>query len=214
MAELIDISSWGWLTWLYIAAIAWILFTYVRYLIEGDIPNLNIEIRSGATAIVVALVVRTFVAKASVISRDSADLITTLREGDGIIETKTGYLVTDPERGDLVEFRLPTWGELISRVIGLPGEWVEIEGGVVRIDGTVLPEPYVLVRPSYSFSGRVPDGCYFLLPDRRAGETVLTAGSQTWGVVRKQDLIGRIGFVFWPPRRIGPIGKPSYPSVH
>jgi signal peptidase I len=157
MAALSYISPWEWVTC--IVVIAWTLFVWARYLIEGDIPNLNGEIHSSATIIAVTLVVGTFVVQALKIPRDTEGLISTLREGDRIILTKTDYLVTEPERGDLIEFRLPTWGELVSRVIGLPGEWVEIDGGVVRIDGTVLPEPYVLLRPSYSFRGRVPDGC-------------------------------------------------------
>jgi signal peptidase I len=213
MAALIDISSWGWVRWISIIFFAWTLFTYARYLIEGDIPNLNAEIRSGSTAIVVLLVVRMFVVEGLSVPRETEDMFTAFVEGDHVIVTKTDYLVTEPERGDLVYFRLPEWGELVSRVIGLPGESVEIDGGVVRIDGRVLPEPYVLLRPSYSFRGAVPDGYYFLLPDRRAGAN-MRAGSQTWGVIRKQDLIGHIRFVYWPIRRMGMIRNPSYSLVY
>jgi signal peptidase I len=181
-----------------------------RYLIEGDVPSLTTSIRQAGSILASILVISTFVVQAYFIPRDTADIFSTLLEGDRIVVTKTDYLVVAPKRGELVQFRLPSWGELISRVIALPGELVEIDEGTVRINGEALHESYVLVRPSYSFHGRVPHDCYFVLPDRRAGATVLTAGSQHWGFVRRKDFVGRVRFVYWPLRRIGSVPIPSY----
>jgi signal peptidase I len=114
------------------------------------------------------------------------------------------YRFAQPERGDIVAFRHERTGQslYLKRVIGLPGDRIEIDRGAVRVNGATLPEPYVRYADGRSFAGIVvpPDG-YYVLGDNRPESD----DSRAFGVVLKRDLVGRAMFAIWPPAHVGAV---------
>lgn len=114
------------------------------------------------------------------------------------------YRFSEIHRGDVVVFWYPrdTAKSFIKRVIGLPGDLVEIRRGQVIVNGERIDEPYL--RPEYrdreSF-GRVivPPGHYFVLGDHRNSSN----DSRNWGFVPRQLIYGKAIFSYWPVSRIG-----------
>ena len=95
-------------------------------------------------ALLVALVIRTFVLAHFVV--DGTSMVTTLHDGDRVFVNKLSYRLDDPSRGDVVvlhEFEGRRSRDLIKRVIGLPGEEIEMRSCQVLIDGRLLEEPYL-----------------------------------------------------------------------
>ena len=103
----------------------------------------------------------------------SASMENTIMTGDRVIGSRLSYLFSEPERGDIIIFRYPLDEKVyyVKRLIGLPGETVDIVGGKVYINGSTEPldEPYLKeeMRPEQSMHFEVPEGCYFFLGDNR-----------------------------------------------
>ena len=113
-----------------------------------------------------------------------------------MILVKAAYWCTDPARGDVIVFRYPLdpQREFVKRVIGLPGETIECKGGVVYIDGKPIAEPYVQ-GTTYDFAAtEVPEGFYFVMGDNRQN----SSDSRSWGLLPRENIVGRVCFVFWP----------------
>lgn len=156
-----------------------------------------------AVALLVAFVVRTFVIAHFVVEGES--MFSTLDTGDRVFVNKLSYRLHDPNRGDVVVLHQITGAserDLIKRVIGLPGENVEMRNCTVLIDGRVLNEPYLdpdVVTPTdcggdYVLDGVVPDDHVFVMGDNRGG----SQDSRVIGPVNDDDLVGRAFVVFWP----------------
>ena len=128
---------------------------------------------------------------------DGSSMEPSLQNGEFVIVSKLNYRFGEPERGDVVVFDFPRniTQEYIKRVIGLPGETVQIEDGVVSIDGQPLQEPYQFEPPSYQGTWEVPEGTLFVLGDNRNN----SSDSHTWGMVPLENVIGEALFVYWPP---------------
>jgi signal peptidase I len=114
------------------------------------------------------------------------------------------YRVEPIRRGDIVVFRCPVdpSKSYIKRVVGLPGEWVEIKEGRVQINGQRLDEPYLspadVDQQSYP-PVRVEPDHYYVLGDRRG----FSNDSRVWGTVERRLIYGKAVFVYWPLRQIG-----------
>ena len=111
---------------------------------------------------------------------------------------------SNPQRGDIIAFYYNN-KVLIKRVIGLPGEWVNIDGsGNVYINGELLDEPYITDRAlgdcSITLPYQVPDGRYFVLGDR---STSRDSRSTLVGPVSEEQIMGRVTLRIWPLNRIG-----------
>ena len=124
---------------------------------------------------------------------------------DRVFVNKLSYRLHDPNRGDVVVLHQVTGAserDLIKRVIGLPGESVEMRNCAVLIDGRVLNEPYLdpeVVTPTdcggdYALDGVVPDNHVFVMGDNRGG----SQDSRVIGPISEDDLVGRAFVVFWP----------------
>ena len=107
-------------------------------------------------------------------------------------------------RGDLVVFQFPLdrSQSYIKRVIGIPGDQVEIDDGVVSVNGVRISEPYVPdeYRDHISLLRRtVKPGQYFVLGDHRSSSN----DSRMWGQVERADIYGKAVFIYWPLTRMG-----------
>jgi signal peptidase I len=132
------------------------------------------------------------------------------RVADRVIANRLVYRFHAPRRGDIVVFEAPARvsaacsasGTFVKRIVGLPGEKLTMRNGFVSIDGVSLSEPYL--RPGYRGResgdwGRIPSDSYFVLGDNRT----MSCDSRRWGVLRRDDIIGRADVTYWPPTRIG-----------
>jgi signal peptidase I len=128
-------------------------------------------------------------------------------EHQRLLVNKVVYNIHDPERGDVIVFRPPNYqrDSYIKRIIGLPGEYVEMKDGQVFIhhpDGSVvtLDEPYVKEPANRSYvSGIIPPGEYFVLGDNRNN----TNDSRNGWMVPIEDIIGKAWLSIWPPDKWG-----------
>lgn len=138
---------------------------------------------------------------------DGHSMVPTFQDGEFVIVDKISYHFTDPERGDIVVFHYPRdpEQEYIKRVIGLPGEHITVNEGVVRVNGEVLSEAYIAAAPSYELDLVVPEGEYFVLGDNRNN----SSDSHNWGTVPTDYLVGRAVFVYWPLNELGLINNAS-----
>jgi signal peptidase I len=167
------------------------------------------------SALVLALGIRHFVAEARYIPSES--MVPTLEVNDRLIVEKVGYRFQSPERGDIVVFwptdRLrrenPSLKDaFIKRVIGLPGEKLEVRDGKVYVNDQPIAENYTAAPPEYQWGPEtVPIDSYLVLGDNRNN----SYDSHFWGYVPREKIIGHAVFRFWPPNRIGEIGpEPPY----
>lgn len=163
--------------------------------------------RTVALSIVLALGIRTFVAEARWIPSES--MVPTLQKYDKLIVDKLSYHFTDPQRGDIVVFS-PTdeikkenpnlKDAFIKRIIGQPGDKVEVKGERVYVNDQPLRENYIEAPPEYQYGPVVvPPNSYLVLGDNRNN----SYDSHFWGFVPRDNIIGRAIVRFWPPNRIG-----------
>lgn len=126
-----------------------------------------------------------------------------LQPQDRLFVNKFVYYVSDIGRGDVVVFWYPRdpSKSFIKRVIGLPGDSVEIRSGTVFVNGKSLFEPYLLKRVDADSHPPevVPPQHYFVLGDHRDS----SSDSRDWGSVSKQNIFGAAVFRYWPLQRIG-----------
>jgi signal peptidase I len=126
-------------------------------------------------------------------------------------QTQQFYPFGAPARGDVVVFRYPLDLDraFVKRVIGIPGDTVEVKRGTVFVNEQPLTEPYVQKPPSYEMSARrIPSDCLFVLGDNRDH----SSDSHVWGLVPMSDLIGKAVVVYWPLDHLSLISSPNLPA--
>lgn len=130
-----------------------------------------------------------------------------LHDGEYVLIDKVSYALHSPERGDVVVFVRPGERDYIKRVIGLPGDTVEVRGGQVLVNGVVLDEPY-LSQPMHQEIGarQVEPDRYFVMGDNRNN----SSDSRSFGTISAKDIVGRAWIVYWPPTAWGGIPHYSY----
>jgi signal peptidase I len=170
-------------------------------------------------SLLLAFGIRQFIAEPRYIP--SKSMVPTLEVNDRLMVEKLSYLFHPPNRGDVVVFWPPDRlkqqnpelkkDAFIKRVIGLPGDQVEVKEGKVFINNKPLIEDYIAAKPNYQWGPEiVPNDSYLVLGDNRNN----SYDSHFWGYVPRQNLIGRAAFRFWPLPRIGGIDhEESYPSA-
>jgi signal peptidase I len=132
------------------------------------------------------------------------------RVADRVIANRLVYRFHEPRRGDIVVFKASArvkavcsaGGTYIKRIVGLPSEKLTIRNGFVLINGASLVEPYLQEGYRGRESGdwaRIADDSYFVLGDNRT----MSCDSRSWGLVRRDDIIGRADVIYWPPNRAG-----------
>ncbi len=167
------------------------------------------NVRTLLIALVVALVVRVAIAEPRYIPSNSMD--PTLHISDRLLVDKISYRWQAAHRGDIVVFKPPAKlvklgyksdQAFIKRIIGEPGDTLQIAAGQVILNGQPLPEPYIAESPRYEMPAvTVPSGYVFVLGDNRNDSN----DSHVWGPLPRQNLIGKARLRFWPLDRLGPV---------
>ena len=169
-------------------------------------------------AVILALVIRTFIVQAFKIP--SGSMIPTFEVGDRIFVSKFIYgakvpftglrlpAVRQPKRGDIIVFISPESPkkDFVKRLIAVGGETVEIRDGAIYIDGKPVDEPalravYYYNRGDFGKEGqviKVPEGSYYALGDNSAS----SRDSRYWGFVPESNVLGKVIFVYWPLHRM------------
>ncbi|MGL4504075.1 MAG: signal peptidase I [Planktothrix sp.] len=160
-----------------------------------------------AIALGLSLLIRTFVAEPRFIPSDS--MFPTLEINDRLVIEKVSYYLKSPQFRDIIVFTPPSqlqeigYGAdqaFIKRIIGKPGQTIEVKNGRVYIDNQPQFERYIAEEPHYQLAPvKVPENCYFVMGDNRNDSN----DSHVWGFLPKENIIGRAVFRFWPIERFG-----------
>ncbi len=157
-------------------------------------------------AALLSLIIIVFIVQAFFIPSGSME--PTLRTGDRILVSKFTYRIWEIRRGDIIVFRYPLNPnkDFVKRVVGLPGERIEMKDGLVQINSRPLSEVYPTALPggdracSSNYGPEtVPAGAVFVLGDNRCN----SEDSRFFGFVPIKNIVGRALAVYWPPDRLG-----------
>ena len=144
-------------------------------------------------AIVLYFLIDTVIARVRV---ENISMLPTLHEDQFLLVDKISYHFDKYNHGDIVVFHYPQnpHEDYIKRMIGLPGDHIQIVDQKVYVNGYELSEPYIAAEPDYEGEWDVPDDAFFVLGDNRNK----SSDSHEWGFVPKQNLIGKAILVYWP----------------
>ncbi len=119
---------------------------------------------------------------------DGSSMAPTFPPGTILGIDEQAYINSAPQRGEIIVFEHPHSDiTLLKRIVGLPGETVEILNGGVFIDGAVLEEPYLDKQPTYSGRWQLGENEYFVLGDNRNS----SSDSHSWGPLAFEHIIGK-----------------------
>ena len=135
---------------------------------------------------------------------EGTSMLPELRDQERIFVNKFVYRIEHITRKDIVVFWYPNdpSKSYIKRIIGLPGDTVEIRGGAVYVNGTILDEPYIdpdFIDPRSYAPKYIEPGHYYVLGDHRNQSN----DSRMWGLVPEKYIYGKAVFRYWPVTQIG-----------
>lgn len=148
-------------------------------------------------ALAIAFVIRTFLFEP--VRVDGGSMLETLQDGEIMFVTKFDYLGSNPDRFDVVICHYPNRGttNFVKRVVGLPGDTVEIKGGYLYVNGEKYEESYIEHRPLSDFAAyTVPEGYYFVMGDNRANSHDSRAADV--GPISCDQILGHVRSVLYP----------------
>lgn len=132
-----------------------------------------------------------------------------LHDGDYILTDKITYRLRTPQKGDIIVFKNPRdeSQDFVKRIIGIPGDVVEINNGQVLVNNQKINEPYLPPDLATLGGNFLPEGQdylvennhYFVLGDNRNH----SSDSREWGTITKEEIIGKAFFRYFPPQRFG-----------
>ncbi|MGI6161963.1 MAG: signal peptidase I [Christensenellales bacterium] len=153
-------------------------------------------IKALVLAIAIAVSIRMFVLEFQKV--DGPSMLPTLETGETIFINKLAYIINEPKRGEVIICHFPNSDDTyVKRIIGLPGETVEIKSGTVYIDGKADEDIFgndkkVVDSPPI----KVPDDCVFVMGDNR--NYSLDSSSPQVGPIQLENVMGRVQAVVWP----------------
>ena len=153
-------------------------------------------------AAALAFVVRTFIFEP--VRVDGSSMLNTLTDSDFMIATKFDYLFSDPERFDIVICDCPNTDDgmyRVKRVIGLPGETIELRGGELFVDGEHIEQNFDMTPNETNYGPlTVPEGCYFVMGDNRNNSR--DSRSPMVGPLKRSQIKGHVRCVVFPFSRM------------
>lgn len=170
--------------------------------------------------VVIFFGIQTFVAQPYVVEQES--MKATLLPDESVLVDKLTPRFDDYSRGDIVVFHPPPeeggGTPFIKRVIGVPGDTVELRDGSVYVDGVRIPEPYIwdeledpvtTVEETGVDSWTVPADAFFLMGDHRNQ----SRDSRSFGPIVRGQIIGRAVLRYWPLNKLTILPTPTYPDT-
>lgn len=153
-------------------------------------------------ALLIAFVVRSFIFEPVRVSGNS--MANTLQNGEIMIATKFDYLLGEPSRFDIIICKYPKRTDtFVKRIVGLPGDVISIQDGILSVNGEKYPEPYITYRPNYTIEEyTVPEGEYYVLGDNRSNSN----DSHIIGTITREQVLGHVRFVVFPFNSIRNVG--------
>jgi len=159
-------------------------------------------------AAILAIIIRTFLLGPYKIPTGS--MRPTFLEGDRIFVDKVSYRFHEPERGDIIVFKYPLdkKKDFVKRLVGLPGDKIEIHDGKLIINGRLVDDKpfsnvYYYNRDDWDYGKHgqiieVPDNSFFAMGDNSAQ----SSDSRNWGFVPRKNMVGKAFLIWWPPKRV------------
>ena len=173
-------------------------------------------IKTVAIIIVIAFFVRFYLVQPFVV--DGSSMEPNFHNGEYLLVDKITYRLRQPQRGDVIVFHPPPSPTFnyIKRIIGLPGDKIDIKDGEIFINGVKLQEPYLedertIVRVSdfANVDKKLGSEEYFVLGDNRDH----SSDSREWGTLPKANIIGRAWLVIFPQKYFGFVFHPRYAGI-
>ncbi len=130
-----------------------------------------------------------------------------LYDGEYVIVDKVSYALRQPQRGEIVVLKRTGQPDLIKRIVGLPGETLEVHDAQVFINGQPLTEPYIRGPIAQTTPPQqIEPGYYFVMGDNRNN----SSDSRAFGAISREDIVGRAWIIYWPPKDWQVLQAPSY----
>lgn len=184
---------------------------------RGSIGGFILEfVQSIVLALSVFIIIYLFVAQPNEVKGSS--MYPNFVDKEMLLTDKLTYQFSNPQRGDVVVFKAPPSEpcsedecEYIKRIMGIPGDRVMVKGGKVYLNGKLLdqfflPSDYFTAPGAFSQEGiekEVPEGYYLCFGDNRSH----SRDGREFGPIKKESIIGRSFFKYWPPKSIGLVPK-------
>jgi signal peptidase I len=159
--------------------------------LKGFVKDLCITL---GLALAIFLILQTTIQSSIV---DGSSMEPGLKDRQRLIVVKSAYSFKAPERGDIIIIHPPVapQNQWVKRVIGLPGDTIEVKNKTVYVNDIPLDEPYISERPEYVLAPyKVPDDNYFVLGDNRNESS---DSHRRWTVDRK-EIVGEVWLRIWP----------------
>lgn len=157
--------------------------------------------------LIIVYLIITFVVQNTKVSGHSME--PTLHNNDAVIVNKFIYHFKTPHQGDIIVFpyQKDPSKKYIKRIIGLPGDIIDIENGMIYINGQILHEPYIIeswnVKGNISYPFKIPENTYFVMGDNR--DYSADSRFQDVGTVQKSEIFGKAWIRIWPLKNIGAV---------
>lgn len=149
-----------------------------------------------AIVILLVILLRTFIITPVMVNGTSMD--TTLHDGDVMILSKVDYVFNDIERFDIVVIKRPN-DKLIKRVIGMPGETIEIKDNKLYVDDVLVEQDFLDKDNLTQDFKETLKTCYFVMGDNRRD----SLDSRSFGCVNKEEILGSANLVLFPFKNFG-----------
>ena len=163
-------------------------------------------------SLAVVLVVRNFIIQPFFV--DGSSMVPNFQDGDYLIIDELTFRFRDPQRGEVIVFKFPQneSSYFIKRIIGLPGDTVEVKNGIVTVfnqentEGLQLTENYLISKTPGDITTVLKEGEYFVLGDNRT----MSYDSRSWGVLPSKNIVGLVRLRLWPINSAQAIVAPQY----